>query len=315
MKSLTAFFEGSKNLYLREIDLPDPQHDEIQAKTICNGICMAEIYKYNDVFFPEPMLPGHEGVGVVTKVGKDVTNVREGDLVTTTTWGEYVNMPMDKYIPLQPMTQEQMKKHLVEPVSCVVTAADQLHLYPGESVVLFGAGYMGLLLVQLLRRYPLRRLTVADIKEENLLLAKEFGATEVINSGTAEGIARLEELERTEPFEVAYECSGAQAAFSWCERLLDKTGRLGVYAWHHGERKFDGHLWHTRGLALYNVSPWIVNKQKFLIPWYAADRMMNSGLIDQQKLITHEYKFEDLERAMLESTARKGNFIKSILTF
>lgn len=314
MKSLTAFFDGTRHAYLREIELPDPKIHEIQAKTLYNGICMAEVWKYSGVQLAEPILPGHEGVGVVTKVGAEVRGVREGDLVTTTTWGEYVNIPEGRFLPIHPNGAYALKTHLVEPVSCVVTAADELNIYPGDSVVLFGAGYMGLLLVQLLSHYPLRRLVVADIKAHNLELAALYGATELIDSSTEAGRARLEELEE-EPFEIAFECSGAQSCFSACERLLGKAGKLGVYAWHHGQRVFDGHLWHTKGLALYNVNHWMVCKKEYLNPWYGADRLMQGGQIEQSRLITHEYAFTDLERAMEESTARRGDFIKSILVF
>ena len=314
MKSLTAFFEGKRQVCLREIDLPDPLPHEIQAKTLYNGICMAEVWKYTGVTHDKPILPGHEGIGIVTNVGSAVTGVAEGDLVTTTTWGEYVNIPSGFFLPIHPHPGAELKTHLVEPVSCVVTAADELHIYPGESVVLFGAGYMGLLLVQLLNRYPLRRLVVADIKPHNLELALLYGATEVINSASEEGRARLRELE-SEPFEIAFECSGAQSCFSSCERLLDKGGRLGVYAWHHGERVFDGHIWHTKGLSLLNVNHWLVCRKEYLNPWIGADRLMHSGAIEQSRLITHEYEFTDIERAMEESSERRGDFIKSILRF
>ncbi len=314
MKSLTAFFEGTRHVCLREIELPDPMPHEIQAKTLYNGICMAEVWKYTGVHHPEPILPGHEGIGVVTKVGAAVEGVREGDLVTTTTWGEYVNIPAGRFLPIHPDPEKELKTHLVEPVSCVVTAADELRIYPGDSVVLFGAGYMGLLLVQLLRQYPLSRLVVADVKAKNLALAGLYGATELIDSSTAAGLARLRELE-DEPFEIAFECSGVQSCFSSCERLLGKAGKLGVYAWHHGQRVFDGHLWHTRGLALYNVNHWMVCKKEYLNPWIGADRLMQLGKIDQSSLITHEYAFADVERAMEESSARSGDFIKSILRF
>ncbi len=314
MKSLTAFFEGTRHVSLREIQLPDPQPHEIQAKTLYNGICMAEVWKYTGVCHREPILPGHEGIGIVTKTGSAVADVTEGDLVTTTTWGEYVNIPAGRYLPIHPCPGKELKTHLVEPASCVVTAADELRIYPGESVVLFGAGYMGLLLIQLLRRYPLRRLTVVDIKPRNLELARLYGATETVDSSSAEGRARLLELE-DEPFEIAFECAGVQSCFSACERLLDKGGRLGVYAWHHGQRVFDGHLWHTKGLSLLNVNHWLVCRKEYLNPWIAADRLMQTGAIDQSGLITHEYDFTDIERAMEESCARKGDFIKSILRF
>lgn len=314
MKSLTAFFEGTRHVYLREIKLRDPQPNEIQARTLYNGICMAEVWKYTGVYHNEPILPGHEGIGIVAKVGSDVAGVKEGDLVTTTTWGEYVNIPVGRFLPIHPNPNYELKTHLVEPVSCVVTAADELNIYPGDSVILFGAGYMGLLLVQLLSRYPLARLVVADIKKQNLELAGLYGATELIDSSTAEGRARLEELEN-EPFEIAFECAGVQSCFSSCERLLGKGGKLGVYAWHHGQRTFDGHLWHTKGLSLLNVNHWMVCKKEYLNPWIGADRLMSQGKIEQSRLITHEYDFTDIERAMEESTARSGNYIKSVLRF
>lgn len=316
MKTLSAFFEGNRHVFLREEELPDPRHNEIQARTLYNGICMAEIYKYRDLDFPEPMRPGHEGVGVVTKVGSEVAGVREGDLVTTTCWARDLNMAEGTFLPLSPPpAADALRHHLVEPLSCVVTAVDELHPYPGDRAVVFGAGYMGLLLIQLLRRCPVSRLTVVDLKEQNLQLARMFGATETVNSGTAEGRARLEALAAETPFEIAYECSGAQEPLSWCERLLGKAGKLGVYGWHHGARQVDGHIWHTRGLSLFNVSPWIIYHKKTMTPYLAAHRLMAAGLVDQRPLVTHEYAFEDIGRAMEESTARQGGFIKSVLRF
>lgn len=314
MKSLTAFFESSRHVYLQEIELLDPKPNEIQAKTLYNGICMAEVWKYTGVHHLEPILPGHEGIGVVTKVGSDIKNVKEGDLVTTTSWGEYVNIPEGRFIPIHPNPSVPLQYHLVEPVSCVVTAADELNIYPGDSVILFGAGYMGLLLIQLLKMYPISRLVVVDIQDSKLELAKLYGATEIINSSTENGRQRLVELEQ-EPFEIAFECSGVQSCFTYCEKLLGKAGKLGVYSWHHGQRVFDGHLWHTKGLALYNVNHWLVCKKEYLNPWYGADILMSQGKIDQSQLITNEYDFTDIERAMEESTSRQGGFIKSILRF
>lgn len=315
MKTLSAFFEGNRRVYLREEELPDPRYNEIQVKTLYNGICMAEVYKYRDLTFPEPMRPGHEGIAVVTKVGSEVRDVREGDLVTATYWARDLNLAEGTYLPLGAVPEAALRTHLVEPLSCIVTAVDELHLYPGDRVAVFGAGYMGLLLIQLLRRCPISRLTVVDMKEQNLALARKFGATETILLGTEDGEARLAELAEEMPFDAAYECSGAQAALTWCEKLLGKAGKLGVYGWHHGARQVDGHIWHTRGLSLFNVSPWIIYHKKAMTPFLAAHRLMQEGLIDQRELVTHEYAFEDIERAMEESTARQGGFLKSVLRF
>lgn len=70
--------------------------------------------------------------------------------------------------------------HMVEPASCAINAAHAMNIYPGDDTVLFGVGYMGLLLLQTLKSYPLSRLVAIDINPQNLEFAKSFGASEVI---------------------------------------------------------------------------------------------------------------------------------------
>ena len=96
---------------------------------------------------------------------------------------------------------------------------------------------------------------------------------------------------------------------------LGKGGKLGVFAWHHGERTFDGHLWHTKGLSLYNLNHWLVVRQDYLTPWYGADRLMARGDIEQTRLADREYDFRDVERAMEEASRRERGFLKAILKF
>ena len=83
MKTRAVFFTDIKKLEIREIDLPDPGSNQIQVKSIVNGICMFEVWKYISGEFDRNDIPGHEGVGIVTKVGKDVTWVKEGDYVSS----------------------------------------------------------------------------------------------------------------------------------------------------------------------------------------------------------------------------------------
>ncbi len=85
MKSKAVLFGGNRTAEVRELEVRDPVYDEVQAKTLVNGVCMAEVWIYGlenpvDAFVrdysmyrgrPENMaIAGHEGVGIVTKVGK-----------------------------------------------------------------------------------------------------------------------------------------------------------------------------------------------------------------------------------------------------
>ena len=84
MKTQAVYITAPGKLEIREDNLPDPGPDQIQVKCAANGICMFEV----SVFLgKEPWYPtaaGHEGVGVVTKLGKNAKNIKEGDWVATT---------------------------------------------------------------------------------------------------------------------------------------------------------------------------------------------------------------------------------------
>ena len=312
MKTRAIYFTDIKKLEIREIELPEPAPNQIQVKTIINGICMFEVWKYKSGDFDRNEIPGHEGVGIVTKVGKDVKWIKEGDYVSTNQWSEYLNMDATMGIKLN-CTPEQAEDHIVEPLSCAVTAYAHTPLYPGNKVVVFGAGYMGLLLIQLLGNAPLSSVVVIDAKQENLELAKQFGATEVINITDADANERLEAMK--DSFDVAYEASGAKSALDWCVKLHKYGGSIGLYAWHHDPRTFDTSLMHYKGTKILNVSPPITTNERALRCYEASDLLMSSGKVSQDKLITHRYKFDDIERAMTESVERGDGFIKSLIEF
>jgi threonine dehydrogenase-like Zn-dependent dehydrogenase len=312
MKTRAVFFTDIKKLEIREIDLPDPGSNQIQVKSIVNGICMFEVWKYISGEFDRNDIPGHEGVGIVTKVGKDVTWVKEGDYVSCNQWSEYSNIDATQGIKLS-CDSSNSENHLVEPLSCAVNAYAYTDIYPGDKVIVFGAGYMGLLLIQLLGHAPLHSLVVVDAKTENLELAKEYGATEVINITDAVANARLEELK--DYFDIAYEASGAKSALEWCTKLHKNGGSIGLYAWHHDPRTVDTSTWHYKGTKVLNVSPPITANERPLRSYEGADLLMASGKVSQKKLITHRYKFEDIEKAMEESVARGEGFIKSLIEF
>lgn len=312
MKSKAIYYVGNKHMEVREIEIPDPKEDEIQARTIANGICMLEVWQYNHKDFVQPQLAGHEGIGVVTKVGSGIHGVKEGDYVLTFQWSEYTNIHATNIVKLS-CRPEEAEQYIVEPVSCAITAVHHLHIYPGEKAIVFGAGYMGLLLIQLLRHAPISELVVVDVKADNLALALQYGADRVIDL-RKDGEIPLQEMQGS--FDICYEASGAADALKWCTKLAKAGGKLGIYAWHHEPRLVDMSDWHVKGLEVMNVSPHIAAHTKDrLAAVRAADRMMAAGKIRQHELITHRYYFEDIERAMHASTAREDRFIKSILTF
>jgi threonine dehydrogenase-like Zn-dependent dehydrogenase len=314
MKTKAIYFMGVKNAVIEEVDVPEPYHNEIQVKTIVNGICMFETWAYNTgAWSSKPYIPGHEGIGLVIKAGRSIDDVKEGDLVTTRKWMEVYNIPDGGYMKLSRKPRD-VEKFMIEPSACSVIAAHYSSIFPGDRAILFGAGYMGLLLIQILRKYPLTELTAVDIKQENLKLALDFGATDVIDSSTEDGRRKLSELKK-DSYDIAFDCSGAGEPLELCTRLVRYGGRIGIVAWHHEPRLLDTDAWHQKGLQILNLSPEIKNGEPLFKYFGAAEKLMNTGIINQDKLVTHRHLFTDISHAMDESIIRPAGFIKSVLVF
>ena len=156
MKSRSAIMTApGEPLLIDEIDVPDPGPNQVIVKQTATGICASQIHELTKI--PEESCPcvlGHEGVGVVTHVGKDVTHLQEGDWAITT-WVPRGGFPGRDFIEgLAPIGTTFRDKPLGGPIGTFTEhclASDQLavkiapeHASPESSIigcaVLTGAG-------------------------------------------------------------------------------------------------------------------------------------------------------------------------------
>ena len=80
MRSVAAIHTGhGKPLTIDEIEIPDPRPDQVIVKLFSSGICHSQLHQMRSPATETPATLGHEGAGVVTHVGSDVTHVKEGD--------------------------------------------------------------------------------------------------------------------------------------------------------------------------------------------------------------------------------------------
>jgi L-iditol 2-dehydrogenase len=299
---------------VREIDVPEPGPNEVQVRCVANGICMYEVSMFAGT---EPLLPagssyGHEGVGQVIKIGRDVRDVAEGDWVICGPWVSVQNVPAAGLARFSKPPADPALA-IAEPAWCVVIAAPHYEISPGDRVLLLGAGYMGLLNVQMLAHYPLAELVVTDVKRANLDLAREFGASEVIRSDTDEGHARLDALKQ-DRFDCVIEAAGVAETLQSAGELTRTGGRLCLFAWHHQPRTIYMTPWHLGGFKILSTAPGIGTDSN-LNHAQRAIRLMERGMIDMTKLVTHRFPASDAQEAMEISTAREGGYIKGVFLF
>jgi threonine dehydrogenase-like Zn-dependent dehydrogenase len=293
----------------------DPAEGELQVEAVVGSVCTHEVSIYRgELTVPRfPWIAGHEAVHRVTKVGKSVKGFHEGDLVSCCwyhgQWSRRICGPA-KMAYLLPEGIKDPELWIIEPAASVVNAANYYGIKPGDRVLLIGAGYMGLLHIQLLSQYPLSDLVVSEVKETSRAIALRCGATEVVDPVSECGAERLKELEQ-KPFDIVVECSGAQDALDTAIKLCTEGGRVCLFAWHRKPRIIDLRNGHLRGIALLNVSPGTDAGHAYERHWPVTIRLHERGIFDEAPLITHRYDARDIETAMEENAARTEGFIKS----
>lgn len=313
MKSQAVFLTEVGKAEIREWHCPDPASDQVQVRCVANGICMGETTLFSgrqNSHFPRPI--GHEGIGVVTKVPPTVSHLKEGDYVDCFGWSTYQNLSASRVNRFSRKPGDPAV-YLVEPAACVVTALYSYNITPGDRVLVMGAGYMGLLNVQGLSRYPLTDLVVVDLKESNLKLAKLFGATETINPTSAEGSQRLAQL-RQQGFDLVIEAAAATQTIQQAGDFCRDGGRLAIFAWHHEPRAVDMGVWHIKGLTVLNSAPGIGTDHN-VNSMARAVGLLERGMFDMSRLITHRHQLNDVQNALELSVTRPDDYIKGVLLF
>lgn len=125
---------------------PEPTDNEIEVKAVMTGVCRSDIDMMIGKF---PTLPahmnGHEGLGQVTRVGKNMLNVEVGDYVATRgepAYADYYNVRKNEFI----VVPEAEPKYILEPVACgvqiVKQAIDLIRMKTHKRCLIIGSGFL-----------------------------------------------------------------------------------------------------------------------------------------------------------------------------
>ena len=214
MQMKAAILETLRSpLVLDEIEIPSLQCGQVLVEIHRTSICGAQLgeidgRKGEDKFLPH--LLGHEGGGVVLQTGPGVTHVRQGDHVVlhwrkgagiqastakyswngravnsgwVTTFNEYAVVSENRLTPIP----KDVPFEIAALMGCAVTTALGLinnlaQLKIGQSIAVLGCGGVGLNVVQGAAMVSADPIIAIDIYDQKLKLAREFGATHLINS-------------------------------------------------------------------------------------------------------------------------------------
>lgn len=309
MKARTLRYLPGGGVETLDAVVEDPGAGEIQVRGAACGICAWDLHTFrHGADGPSPAPPGHEGVGYVDKVGAGVSAFKEGDRIVGRGFATRYNMPAGaaRPIPTSDLPDEQW---IVEPASCVVTGLDHCHLRPADRVAVIGCGFMGLLMIQGLARSWAEQVVAIDIDPARLALASQFGATETFDPRADGAEGRVDEL-KLRGFDTVVDCSGAQAGLDLATRLTPRGGRLNLFGWNHGQAAFAGDAWHLGGFTVVNSSP----SSRLRDPFPAAIRLIDKGIFNLEKLVTHVVDLEEYGALMAKVAAgEESGYIKGVV--
>ena len=189
MKTEALWYTGERSLAIKEVELPEPQAHEVLVQMEVCGVCGWDLLAYSGrfgKFHTYPFRAGHEGLGRIVSTGSLVDSLKPGQRVVCHElpidqrggglMARHALRPFDKVTLVPEPSDISIKHWIVEPVACVVNGIQYAEIKPGDSVALVGAGYMGLLMLQLLRRTLAGRVTIFEPDTRRLELARSFGA-------------------------------------------------------------------------------------------------------------------------------------------
>jgi len=242
-----------------EVPVPRPGPDEVLMRVTACGVCTSDTYAWNgDTAAPplEPGAPGHEVCGEVVERGAGVCGFEPGATATAIAfpgrgYAEYAVVPAAQVAPLPAAFQDRVV--LGEPLACAMNALRRSGVLPGDAVLLIGAGFMGVLVLTLLRHMGATPLVVADVGETGRAWAARYGADLVLDPAAPDFGECLDAATGGTGFDVVIEAAGTASALDLVAGAARIRATVVLVGYHvGGPRSIDLQAWNWKGLTVVN---------------------------------------------------------------
>jgi threonine 3-dehydrogenase len=323
MKALIKKY-SKPGLWLDDVPEPTIGINDVLIRVDRTGICGTDlhIYKWDEwaqKTIPVPMVVGHEFVGEVVKVGSNVADFHEGDVVSAEghvvcgrcrnclagrrhlcadTKGIGVNRAgaFAEYISV-PMTNVWHHDHdidrdvaaIFDPFGNAVHTALSFPVL-GEDVLITGAGPIGIMAAAVVKHAGARFIVVTDMNDYRLDLAKQMGATVTLNvkRGTLREVQK--QLGMKEGFDVGLEMSGSPAALRDLIDNMSHGAKIAILGIPPREMSIDWNKVIFNMLTLKGIYG-----REMYETWYKMTVMLQSGL-KIKPVITHTFHYTEFEK-------------------
>jgi threonine dehydrogenase-like Zn-dependent dehydrogenase len=284
----------------------DPPPGSVRVRVQACGVCASELHAVVDPLEHYPVSMGHEPVGLIDAVGEGVEELTEGTRVTggfAPSFAEYV-ITDHRNIVVVP-DELSTEDAIGEPLGCVVEGRRRTPVVAGDRIALVGAGYMGLLMLQVLGVSGAGHTSVIEPREAARAAAVAFGATETIDPSEAS-------RDLDERFDVVFEATGTQGGLDLAGRLVREHGVLSILGYHQGApRSVDMQMWNWKAIDVINAH---VRRRDYLNEAIRRGlELVRLGRIRPGEMVTHRFGLDGVGEAFEALVAKPDGYIKSIV--
>lgn len=315
---------GKERIEMQELEIPRPGAGEVTIKVAGCGVCGTDqhIYAGKVPFARPPVVIGHEIIGTVYEIGKGAKDLEIGQTVAldpvipcerceycakghfnlcedykvmgyhvTGGFAEYTLAPRRQIYPISEKVGTKGGV-LAEPLACVINGFDKIDIKTGGKVLLLGAGPIGLLWTQMVKNTPSIEIVQVEQVEMRSKVAEELGADRVILGE----VTLVEEQLRdsySDGFEYVIDVTGDPKAIEVGIRLTKKTGTMMIFG-----VCPEGSEITVDPYEIYLKEMKIIGSKMPPLTLGRAVKVIESGKIDYQTIVSHLMPLEKLEEAL-----------------
>lgn len=332
--------ERAPGLWMEEVPIPEYSDNEVLIKTRKTSICGTDVHIYKwDAWaqktIPVPLVVGHEYVGEIVAVGKNVKDFKVGDRVSgeghitcgecrncrmgkrhlcPNTLGtgvqrhgcfaEYLHVPAENLFPVPEDIPDEIAS-IFDPLGNATHTALSFDLV-GEDVLIAGAGPIGIMAAAIAKHAGARHVVITDLNDYRLQLAKKMGATQTVNV-TKQKLKDVAKELKIEGFTVGLEMSGSKEGFNSLLENLGPGGHIGLLGILPPGIAIDWDLVIFKMLEIKGIYG-----REIFGTWYKMSHMLQSGL-NIAPVITHQFPIDQFQKGF--ETMISGNSGKVILNW
>jgi threonine 3-dehydrogenase len=324
MKALSKLKPEPGIWMIDDAPIPEIGANDVLVKIRKSAICGTDMHIHNwdkwaQKTIPVPMIVGHEYVGTIADMGRNVKDYRIGQRVSGEghivcghcrncraglrhlcpntigvgvnrqgSFAEYLSLPAENVFPIPDDIEDDLAA-IFDPLGNAVHTALSFDLI-GEDVLITGAGPIGIMAAAICRHAGARHIVITDINEWRLDLARKMGVSLAVNVTQKTAKDAMDELGMSEGYDVGLEMSGVDSAFRGMIATLKNGGKMALLGIPSQDIAIDWNQVIFKGLFLKGIYG-----REMFETWYKMKAMLQSGL-DIKPVITHRFPIDDFQK-------------------